>query len=68
MIGDGDSVMLRRFRLENDVAAFLIYAVISVILAEQLDEFRTAQVTWQFHEEARTSSRTRCRRKRAGFS
>jgi len=63
----GDSVMLRCFCLQNDETAFLIDAVIAVVFAEQLDEFRTAQVARQFHEEASTSSRTRWRRTRAGL-
>jgi hypothetical protein len=35
-------------------------------LAEVLDQIFSAQIAWEFHAIASTSSRTRCRRMEAG--
>ena len=67
MIGDGDSMLSELTRFENDVDAFLIHAPIAEMLAEELDQFRPAQITRQLHATASTSSRTRCRRMDAGL-
>lgn len=56
----------RLARFENDVAAFLIHPSVAEMLADELEQLRSAQITRQLHA-ASTSSRTRCRRMDAGF-
>lgn len=57
----------RHFCLEDNMATFLIDAPISVMLAKQFDQLRAAQIAWQFHSQASTSSRTKCNRTRVGL-
>ena len=54
----------RRIRLQNDVTADLIDQPIIPMLNEPFDQITPAQIARQFH--AKTSSRTRCSRKRDG--
>lgn len=67
VIGDGNAVLARAIRFENNVASFLIHAAIAVVLSEQFDQLRLAEITRQLHATAITSSRTRCRRMTEGL-
>jgi hypothetical protein len=59
VLWNSDAVMSRLFRLQEDVAAFLINSAVAVVFAQQFDQFRTAQVARQLHQQTSTSSRTR---------
>ena len=50
------------FGLQHDVAAFLMDDAIAPITAKSLDQVVPAQVAWDLHEMATTSSRTKWRR------
>lgn len=52
--------------LQNNVTADLVNSLVSPALAEVLDQLFSAQIAWQFHATASTSSRTRCKRMEAG--
>jgi hypothetical protein len=60
-------MVARRLGLQNDMTAFLMKLVVTVMFAKQLDQLRTAKVARQLHAPARSSSRTRCRRTAAGL-
>lgn len=67
MVGDCETVMLRRLDLENNVAAFPVHLPVTVMLAEDPDQIRPIQIAWQLHAGANTSSRTRCNRMPVGL-
>ena len=48
--------------LQNNVTTNLMDSPVSPAFAEVSDQFFSAQIAWQFHATASTSSRTRCRR------
>jgi len=50
--------MLGFFSLEDDVAALLIDHAVFPIAAQSLNYLPPAQIPWQLHAQARTSSRT----------
>jgi len=56
----------RLLSLQNDVTSDLMNSLVSPTLAEVLYQSFTAQVAWQFHATASTSSRTSRRRIDAG--
>lgn len=66
MRGDGDPVVRRIFGLQNNVAADLMNLGVLPMLREVFDQVLAAQVAWQPHATARTSSRTRRKRIDAG--
>jgi hypothetical protein len=57
----GHSKTLARgvFGLDHNVAAFLVDDTVAPISAESLDKLLAAQIAWDLHELARTSSRTK---------
>jgi len=62
-------LMGRRFGLENDVTARLVDNPIIPMLAKSLDQRAASEVSRQFHAQASTSSRSKCRRiERGAFS
>ena len=67
MVWNSQPVMSRRLRFKNDVAAFLIDTPVTVMFAEQFDQLRPAQVAGELHVQAKSSSRTKCRRTAAGL-
>ena len=66
MRGNGDAVGSRSLGLKDDVSADLVDSLVVPKLAEVLDQGLAAQIAWEFHAIASTSSRTRCRRMEAG--
>ena len=62
MIGNGDPVLAWIERFNEHVASLLIHLPITELLAEELYEVRSAQITRQSHARAKSSSLTRCRR------
>jgi hypothetical protein len=53
--------------LLDDMAADLVNHLILPIPAKHFNQFDADQISGQFHAQANTSSRTRCRRTRDGF-
>jgi hypothetical protein len=52
--------------IERDVwFAYLMDFLVFPALAEMLDQLFSAQIAWEFHATASTSSRVRCRRMEA---
>jgi hypothetical protein len=68
VVGNCEAMMLWRFDLENNVAAFPVHLPVTVMLAEDPDQFRPIQIAWQLHAGANTSSRTKCSRMPVGLS
>lgn len=67
LMGRDCNPLMERFRsLQADVAALLVDDSISPAFAKELNEILPAQVAWNFHPLARTSSRTKCRRMAEG--
>jgi len=66
-VGRHSESLVRRFlSLHHEVASFLMADAIAPIAAKSLDKVVPAQVAWDLHELARTSSRTKWRRIAAG--
>ncbi len=63
---NSNTVGKRLLCLQNDVTANLMDSPVSPALAEVHDKVFFAQIAWQFHATASTSSRTRCRRMEDG--
>ena len=56
---DSNAVGRRMLRLKDDVTAYLVDFQLFPALAEVLDQFFSAQIAWEFHATASTSSRIR---------
>ena len=52
--------------LQDDVAADLMDFHVTPAFREMLDQLFFAQIAWEFHATANTSSRIRCRRMESG--
>ena len=50
------------FSFQDDVAPNLVNALVAVLAAKHVREISPAKITRNSHAQARTSSRTRCRR------
>jgi hypothetical protein len=59
VLGNRDAVGCWLLGLENDVAAYLMDFLVFPVLAEVLDQIFSAQIAWEFHATATTSSRIR---------
>jgi len=57
----------RRIRNQNDVAAYLIDLAIAPVAAEMTDQRIATYIAREFHALKSTSSRTMCKRTAAGF-
>jgi hypothetical protein len=62
MIRNSYSMMSGTVGFQNDVATNLMNTLVAILSTKQISEINPAKVAWNFHAQARTSSRTRCRR------
>lgn len=67
VMGRNCNPLMERFRsLQDDVATLLVDHSISPPPAKELDKILSAQIAWNFHPLAKTSSRTKWRRMAEG--
>jgi len=62
-----ESMMDGSICLQDNVTANLMHAAIAEVFAQYLDQLGAAEIAWEFHATANTSSRTRCSLTAAGL-